>query len=355
MMTNRDRFLKLLEKYINNRISPKEHDELFADINGGAYDDLLSDYILNTFNAEDTVLSQLNKTKSEDIQSNILKHRGVDDAPLKSIKKFIPLLVAASILLIISFSLYFFSKNSTPAGEQFVGRITNPTHTVGNFTQSTKTVKLGDGTSVTLFPGAEISYPSKFASDKREVNLKGKAFFKVSKSLSRHFYVYHDNLTTHVLGTSFTIAASASKKTITVSVATGRVEVYERAKASSDNKAGKNGVVIYPNQKVQYNAVSRRFSVGLVERPMPVVSENQIQNISFDFSENTLNEVLTAIEKVYQVSFLVGDPSILNCNFTGDLSKQDLYTKLDVVCQSVGAAYKLDGTKIIITGKGCTN
>ena len=354
-MANNSRFLELLEKHINNKISLEEHDELFADVNAGVYDDLLSHHILDTLRTEDSVLSQLDKTKAEEIQANILRHRGADDMHLRSIKRFISLLVAASVLFVVSFSLYFFGKKSPLTGEQFIAEITNHTKTVENFTQSTKIVKLEDGTSVTLFPGATISYPRKFRSDKREVNLKGKAFFNVSKSSSRHFYVYHDNLTTHVLGTSFTISASARKNTITVSVATGRVEVYESVKTVSDNSLGKNGIVIYPNQKLQYDADSRRFTLGLVDRPMPVASENELQKISFDFSENTLKEVLTAIEAAYQVSFVVGNSSVLDCNFTGDLSKQDLYTKLDVVCQSIGATYELQGTKIFITGKGCTN
>lgn len=354
-MVNRNRFLELLKKHINNRISAEEQDELYANIHSGEYDDLLRSHILNTFSAEAPALGQLDKNKAEEIQTNILAHGSAHYLPFRPIKRFTQLLVAASILVVFSFSFYFFAKNYPFTGKEFVAHTRNPTDTVENHTRFAKIVDLEDGTSVTLFPGAVISYPRKFKADKREVNLKGKAFFNVSKRSSSHFYVYHENLTTHVLGTSFTISPSTAKETATVSVATGRVEVFERVKTISDNRLGKNGIVIYPNQKLQYHAVSRKFTLGLVEHPMPVVGKNGSQSVSFDFSGHTIKEVLTAIETIYQVGFVVEDPSILNCNFTGDLSAQDLYTKLDVICQSIGATYELRGTKIFITGKSCNH
>jgi hypothetical protein len=42
-----------------------------------------------------------------------------------------------------------------------------------------------------------------------------------------------------------------------------------------------------------------------------------------------------------------------NCILTADITKQPLYTKLDIICAAVGATYEVKGTTILINGKGC--
>ena len=48
----------------------------------------------------------------------------------------------------------------------------------------TRTVRLPDGTSVTLNHYSSLSYPERFKSDDREVELSGEAYFEVRKTQS---------------------------------------------------------------------------------------------------------------------------------------------------------------------------
>jgi hypothetical protein len=50
---------------------------------------------------------------------------------------------------------------------------------------------------------------------------------------------------------------------------------------------------------------------------------------------------------------MVENEKMYNCLFTGDVTRMDLFSKLDVICQSVKASYQVAGTKILIEGKGC--
>ena len=87
---------------------------------------------------------------------------------------------------------------------------------------------LSDGSQVILNSGSELKYRKNFNKDKREIFLKGEAFFDVTKDSLRPFIVHSLAATTTALGTSFNVRAY-SGETIDVSLLTGKVEVKKKA------------------------------------------------------------------------------------------------------------------------------
>lgn len=71
---------------------------------------------------------------------------------------------------------------------------------------SSYTVVLSDGSEVILNANSSIVYPEVFTSDKREVTIKGEAYFNVKKS-SSPFIVKTENSYIKVYGTSFNVNA----------------------------------------------------------------------------------------------------------------------------------------------------
>lgn len=227
-----------------------------------------------------------------------------------------------------------------------------------NNTQKPLKLELEDGSVVLLQLGAKISYPSHFLPNRREVVMDGEIYFEVTRNINRPFYVYHKNIITHVLGTSFTIKSYKNKSEVEVSVRTGRVEVYENREGGKDNYNKSNGVVLTPNQKVLYNEDSRQFVASLVDSPLPVpvadeYAENSAPAPNFVFDEAPLSVVLRSLEKMYGIEIVVENEAIYNCPFSGDISQQNLYTKLDIINQVLKTSYEVLGTKILIKGRGC--
>ena len=66
---------------------------------------------------------------------------------------------------------------------------------------------LADGTQVWLNADSRLEFPETFRGDRREVKLKGEAYFEVTKDAKRPFVVVNDFFTTQVLGTAFNIKA----------------------------------------------------------------------------------------------------------------------------------------------------
>jgi hypothetical protein len=360
-MMNREKFILLLDKYALDDISPEERSEFLATAASGIYDDLVLEHIQKKLQTPDknSEIGNLPPHRSADILHKILSSEKKNSLliPKKPAKvKIMQWAIAAATIGAVAMSVYIY--NSIGKKEPF----SNTTFTK-NLLERTNTsaqplkIEMEEGSIITLQPGSVIHYPSHFLPDKREIFLEGEAFFEVSKNASRPFYVYNNNTVTHVLGTSFNNKMNRKTRQVEVSVRSGRVEVYEN-KAEEKATPGKknNGVILLPNQKVIYDQDTRQFVPSLVDAPLPVINEsNNIKTPAEPvvFDATPLKAVLGSLEKSYEIEIVVENDNIYRCLFTGDVGQQDLYTRLDVICQSVQATYEVKGTKILIKGKGC--
>lgn len=227
---------------------------------------------------------------------------------------------------------------------------------VTNNSKSPKQVRLEDGSSIILQPKATISYPLHFNKEKREVYLDGEAFFDVSKNPNQPFFVYCNNLVTHVIGTSYSIKPVIGRNEIEVAVRSGRVEVLENAAiVPIDHHKKSNGVVLLPNQKVLYNRITRQFEASIVDAPLQLIATDSksAKPVSFIFEEAPLSVVLKSLEDAYGIEIIAEEETLYNCPFTGDITGRELYSKLDLISKVLNTTYEIKGIKILIKGKGC--
>lgn len=228
-----------------------------------------------------------------------------------------------------------------------------------NNTLEARAVVLSDSTLVILSKGASLKAPIAFSGDTREVYLEGEAFFDVRKDSSKPFFVFTDRVTTHVLGTKFSIKPLGGDRQIEVSVHSGRVEVFETRQVQDSKTGGSgntvNGVVLTPNHRVVYHMDYRLFESSLMSDPRPLNMEDQqlLVRDSFNFLETPLRDVLQAVSETYGIEILLERTSLNECPFTGDISEQDLFQKLDIINKALGTTYEVVGTKILIKGDGC--
>lgn len=220
---------------------------------------------------------------------------------------------------------------------------------VKNTTPLEQEVHLEDGTVVMLKQNSSIVYGKNFNQTKREVYLKGEAFFKVKRDIAKPFVVHTGELTTEVLGTSFRIKHHEKANTIEVAVTTGKVSVYAE---KSNQNAERNGVILTPNQRVMYDVASKNIVPSIVEIPIPIVTPENTKP-QLDFREASLQEVLNALSQLYGIEFMIANPNARDCHITADLNGLSLFTQLELVCKSIDATYEKRGTVVFIYGEGC--
>jgi transmembrane sensor len=356
-MLTREKFASHLEKYVSGIISPEEHSELFACIASGTFDTILQQHINNNLQTNNASGADLPSRRAAEILHKIISSERQNalllPVPSRRVKMIRRISVAATIIA-VAISVYFFFGNS----DNGVIIYSKDLKETINKTNAPLKIQMEDSSFIILQPGSAIHYPQHFLSYKREVFLDGDAFFEVSKNAHRPFYVYNKNIVTHVLGTSFNVKVNKETQQVEVTVRSGRVEVYEnRAYEKDGGIKNNNGVILLPNQKVVYNQQIHQFVPSLVNTPLPLINKaltdkkDPEENIVFD--ETPLKNVLGYLEKTYGIEIVAENENIYKCLFTGDVNHQDLYTRLDIICQSVQASYEVKGTRILIKGKGC--
>lgn len=357
-MSQTNRFTHLLELYISGHISADEHAELFELLSTHKYDDLLTKSIHKDLAKDSAWLAaDLPPHVAEDMVRNIFNAEKNTSKilPLRQAKSYKRWLVAASILLIAGISGYFILAENKSQRFNHSFRALIPANPVIHENDESKeqVIVLEDGSKVTLQPHSTLHYAQPFRADKREVFLEGEAFFEVTKNPSKPFLVYYNNIVTRVLGTSFRVNTNAQTGDIEVAVKSGKVQVYENESLLKDriNKA----IILTPNQKLVYKPDNRLFETLLVEKPEPLIDESIRGEIAgpYVYDQEKLVNVFSHLELTYGIEIVLDNPNLNNCVFTGDVSSQDLYTKLKIICLTTNASYEINGTKILIKGKGC--
>ena len=270
-------------------------------------------------------------------------------------KRFTRYLVAASIILILISS--YFIKTLIIGDSNLLpnGIAKSAYHYKDNLTKSPLKVVLEDGSQVTLQPLAKLYYSVK-QYHKREVFLEGDAFFDVTKNKEAPFFVYSGAIVTKVLGTSFNIINPLNGNT-EVLVKSGRVQVYENIIKGKAVKNISQPVILQPNHKVIFHAENKTLELTLAEKPELVKKTNgytslDSSKIEFVYVRARLKDVLKELETHYGIEIIVPNEDLYNCYFTGDITEQDLYTKLKMICLTTNTNYEINGTKILITGSG---
>lgn len=339
----------LLRKYLNHDCN--EHEKILVD---EWLEMLHDDQIFISYTSEN--LNVIHNRIWTKIQAETqMEQEDSIETPYSKFGKLIKIskwVAAASVVGIIAVTTFFLLKKDITTTSSFSSIIPQSGFTkTSNTTEKALRVLLEDSSVIVLEPGTTINYPIHFNASVREVYLEGEAFFDISKNAKRPFFIYHNNLVTHVIGTSFIINTRTSNKNAEISVITGRVEVSENSRLVKAQKNPKGtGVVLTPNQKVVYAEDSRTFMASIVEKPMPVKNKTAE---TFLFDNENIGNVLASISKTYAIEIVVENENTNNCTFTGNITNQDLYQKLDVICKSVNVIYEVKGTKILIKGTGC--
>ena len=353
------KFKILLDKYVNKELDSNGINEFFQLFNTGLYDHLISEFLLFELRAKRTTDVHIPVHVSHEIMRKIVESDNFSKTSLRvSFKKnkLIPYLAAASVLLIVATCYIFLQlKETKPSFASII-----PAHNTffkRNITTKALDYYLPDSTLITLAGGTSIHYVYDYKNKKREVFLEGNAVFDVTKNKNMPFFVYCGAVVTKVLGTKF-IVKGQNPSDVNVEVKSGKVQVYENKAMLTEPSKTLAPVILFPNQKVAYQDQSKQLNVTLVDTPNLIVKhDNYISEssvpVGFVFEKTKLRDIVKQIQQHYAIDIVLENEGLNNCVFTGDVTDQDLYTKLKIICLTINAEFQINGTKILITGEGC--
>jgi ferric-dicitrate binding protein FerR (iron transport regulator) len=223
--------------------------------------------------------------------------------------------------------------------------------TCQNTTSKTASLALADGSTVVLQPGSSLRYPGRFTGTQRLVTLSGEAFFEVAHDTTRPFRVLTAQLTTTVLGTSFTVRALPGSADAVVMVRTGRVKVSPRPDQFVSPEAARPAppadVVVLPNQQAVFSQRSGKMRRELVAEPAP------LQPAVLRFDERPVAEVLASLEHTYGVPIRYDGAALAGCTVSLAFGQESLFEKLDLLSKALGASYEQVEESIVFRSRGC--
>lgn len=205
----------------------------------------------------------------------------------------------------------------------------------------TRTVHLPDGSTVTLNHYSSISYPEKFKSDNREVELNGEAYFEVSKDKKRPFIVQTETIDVQVLGTHFNVDAYRDNPDVRTTLLTGSVAV--------SNKNNSVRMVLKPNEIAIYNKVEQKLIRKALENAKDEISWRHGE---FIFDDLPLQEIVRELSNSFGTSIRISGTALQDYRITARFRNgEDLETILSVLHNAGYFDYSQNDKQIIITAK----
>lgn len=351
---------EIFEKFLRNQCTDAEAAEVLTYLK--EHPDVLEQYIpLDDWLAEDT------SVLATELSDRMLQHIKETYEPVRraSVTKLIIRLAVAAVLIgvVVVAGIKLLPGTTRSTTEATVVSTLPKTSApefkvVENKTKKAMRIKLSDGSLATLYPNSSLQYFPVFENDKRDLYLKGKAQFKVSKDPVRPFTVYVGGIATTVLGTRFLVTEHQNKK-VSVMLMEGMVRVW-----SKDTADGDRSVILNPGDEMavtggQFSSYSLVHSVGENRNNALARSRSMAEDEPDDamndlvFKNKKLQDVFKKIEEKFGVT--IDDenaPGIKEKLFTGRFLEGDsLDFIVKTVCNLYGLQYRIEGNTITITAK----
>lgn len=383
-----DNIHHLIEKYLDGSITPAEEATLMA-------------WYQEQNQTEVEWLSE-HEAEEEEVRQRMLSklHRQInipEAAPARNNRRWYYLSAAASVLVILGLTGYFYltqlrpaarpalpalaSNDIRPGGNKAIltldngdkvileeaknGIISQQGNTAVNKTDSGRLsyqlagnaaaaiayntittpyggqyqVTLQDGTKVWLNAGSSLRFPVAFSGEERKVTLTGEAYFEVAKDKAKPFYVTVGSgpatpLTVKVLGTHFNINAYPEEQHNTVTLLEGSVKV----------DYGATNALLAPGKEAIIDKTSGRLQTAAADTESAIAWKNGY----FIFDNEKVESIMRQISRWYDVDISYqGDVS--SKAIGGSLSRSKNVSEVLNMLELTGTVhFKINGRRIIV-------
>ncbi len=269
--------------------------------------------------------------------------------------------VAATILLVAFAGLSFYFSNQQQHHQLVsVNRNITPGRHVVNNSHKIMVLTLKDGSKVSLYPNAQISFAEGAFVTTRVISLQGKAVFDVAKDKSRPFTVKSAAVSTTALGTVFMVDASTSKQSLVVQLFEGRVLVQSLNPISGKQNQSR---FMEPDQQFIYEKQSGRITMNSLNKQSEKsvfmklrkgkVAKSRSANLVF--VREPVENVFSIIEQAYATELFYQKEAFKNHYFSGSfhIEKDSLVRVLRILSETnnlhiikIKSGYKIKNTLI---------
>jgi transmembrane sensor len=244
-------------------------------------------------------------------EENLIPVQG-DDSGSRFVNTFIRIAAAVLILLGIGAVVYM-NLSRKPAVEMVQLNTGNEVNTL------IKT--LADGSVIYIAQNSSFSFPEKFKSGSRNVELKGEAFFDIAPNPDKPFVIETDEAFIQVLGTAFNVKTKNGDG-FELFVDRGKVKVTLKNNPShSEMVMAGEKILSIKNSLVKSKHISNEATSWYKQR--------------MHFKDETLKNIINVLNRNFNTTFVLADNEIGNHKLTVTFQNETAGTMTELICMAL--------------------
>ncbi len=282
----------------------------------------------------------------DEVLQNILKggeterSNGNKGRFMAKIKQPLIRLAGVFLVLLLTIAIYNSYKLKDPV-ETSIEKFITKSNPRGQKSQ----ISLPDGTVLWLNSESEVSYPISFGEQKRNLKLKGEAFFEVAKDKEKPFTVLVNDIEVVALGTSFNINAFPENQSVTVALVTGKVLVKETLAARNTEKPHFKDIILIPGESLSYDLNDFSIEKSFFDFSLDISWKEG----TIIFNNASYEEVKSTLERWFNVKIAVSNNVHKEWQFSGEFKRESLDRILEHIGFIESFKFQKRGNEITIT------
>jgi ferric-dicitrate binding protein FerR (iron transport regulator) len=192
---------------------------------------------------------------------------------------------------------------------------------------------LPDGSVVMLNKKSSISYTPGFNRESRKVNLKGEAFFSVTRNEQKPFIISINDISVRVIGTSFNIKSTG--ETTQIIVETGIVQVTKN----------NSTILLRPNEKLVTSADERTLTKEKTTDRL----HQYYRSKEFVCDKTPLWKLVEVLNEAYNANIVIESKELQSLPLTTTFYNESLEQILSVIGETFDISVQHKGGQILLT------
>lgn len=198
---------------------------------------------------------------------------------------------------------------------------------------------LPDGSVVWLNSETKLTYPNRFAADKRSVSLEGEAYFEVAKDAEKPFVVQAGEIEVEVLGTNFVLDSYSSGEFVETALLSGSVEI--------SGKTLEGPVRLKPNELFRYR---KSDGIASVEAAKASLYADWIKD-RLVFDNDRLADILISMEGRYNMEIECPKSFASSTRLSFTIRQESIEEVMEAMRLIAPIRYEIKGKKVYIIPK----
>ncbi len=326
---NKQKFRKLLDKFLSGKANREEEQILFDWYDGFQNESFIPD-------------EELSAEEQQELFADI--HTRIDvGTSNKERNLHLAFRIAASIIVMISIlgAWYVIFKRDVTVRQNIIATAKGQKK---NFT-------LPDGTTVWLNADSRLTFPVQFNEGKRVVTLEGEAYFEVKHNAKQPFIVHTNKIDVQDIGTVFDVKAYPQENKVETSLIKGAVQV-------SVLQGDKKVVILQPQQKFvlvkgALNPKNAAHDISFVNHittdpDLQIARETEWRKGILSFDNESFSDLAIELDRWYNIKVIFQNPAFKNYRFTGTLNDAGLDTVMEALMLSEHFNYRKEADNIVV-------